>query len=270
MPELPEVYTISQKLHSLLVGQKIRVEILDSKYQNLETAKVDGLRVKKVYYAKKRIVFQLSNHVFMVSFLGMTGRWLIEELSHTRLKICTDNITVYYDDMRKFGNFFIFDQKELENYLEKYGPDWMNISETEFLEIAKRREKMALVDFLLDPYIISGIGNYLKSDILFSFFCAIYSKKKAHLLLPETRLLKFSETEKSILFDTCQEVMAKSIRKGGYSMKDYLSPDATIGKYRPLIYGRKTVIFQEREFPVKTVYFKQRQTYYIDFSKVEN
>ncbi len=84
MPELPEVETIRRQLAPLVEGRRlVRVEILDSRWsrpltpEELADALV-GRRVERLQRRGKYLVWRLSDEVFLVQHLRMTGAVLCE------------------------------------------------------------------------------------------------------------------------------------------------------------------------------------------------
>ena len=109
--------------------------------------------------------------------LGLTGDLVLEDdkKDHTRAIFTTCDGKFYFDDSRNFGTLtFSNDPKELEKKLASLGPDILQDSGTphlnpnKFVEIMRGINQNKLIAMaLIDQKKISGIGNYLRADILY-------------------------------------------------------------------------------------------------------
>lgn len=100
------------------------------------------------------------------------AQYINNALNHLNVEFKTKHGTLYYYDVLSFGTLKVVDGlPSLNNKLSTIGPDIMD-STTDF-EIFKNRivaskninKKIGIV--LLDQKTVSGIGNYLRSDILY-------------------------------------------------------------------------------------------------------
>jgi endonuclease-8 len=202
MPEGPEVLEYYNFIKPLLVNKTLtNFEILSGKYikkslQYLDIFK-DKLpcKINKVFIKGKTIFIYLDNDLSLVITHGMSGYWSDELEKHSRIKfeINTSN-ALYYVDTRNFGTITIcLNKYELDLKENKLGPYILhdNISYDEFYSRldTKKRNKIAIA--LLDQHLISGIGNYLRCDILW------YAKING-----ECRIKDLTLHQKKILFET--------------------------------------------------------------------
>jgi DNA-formamidopyrimidine glycosylase len=234
MPEGPEVYTISKKLHQKLAGKRIKELIFlpSSKYYNKPLELPSSEILKKVYYYGKKIVFCFESY-YLVSFLGMTGSWNYQESERTSAKLMFEDLILYYEDYRKFGLFNICkSEEELKSVFKNIGKDYIidNITLDDFeKEITKpRKKKTILCKFLLNQKIFAGIGNYLRADIMY-LAC----------LKPDRQLGDLTNEEIKKLYESIYIIMNESVKKGGLTISDYWDPEGTKGSYDTLIYGKK-------------------------------
>jgi len=252
MPEGPEVYIISNYLNKYSGEKLVKIHIKpESRFQDLEMSLPQVLQ--RVYYKSKKIVFEFED-TFIVSFLGMTGRWVVNPLKHSHLSLEFESgQMLYYDDQRRFGIINICDS--IEPIFKKMGPDWItdDISLEQFENMIrnKRIGNKNICTFLLDTSKTTGIGNYIKSEVLYL--------ARIH---PDTILSKLSEDHIKDLYDSIKEVFKMSIESGGFSMKDYLRPDGTIGGYVPMVYGLEETIYGE---PVEKGEHDKRATWYVEW-----
>ena len=136
--------------------------------------------------------------------------------------------TLYYDDQRKFGTLEI---GAGELVLKDVGPSFMQDEVT--LEIFynairnKRLTKKPIADFLLEQKYVSGIGNYLRADILY-----------LARISPFRLLGQISDAEVTHLYNACLDRFAVAYAANGHTIRSYFTPIGESGAYNPLVYGK--------------------------------
>lgn len=257
MPEGPEVARIAESLNRHLGGKSIIRVLIDnsSKYIkkpfNHMEAITFGLKIINVQAVGKRIIFNVVNlegKTFkMMSFLGMEGHWVTSPTKYKRFtfdvgmvtidrgvtKYCVTN-TMYYEDKLNYGNFkIILNDEEYEDTFKAVGPDLLhdNIPFSDYVSVIRggRIKNKEAADFLLEQKYFSGIGNYLKSDILY-----------AAKIAPNRTLSTLSDDEVKTLYTLSISLIKLSYENYGYTLRSYVDPDGNIGTYSPLVYGRET------------------------------
>ena len=162
------------------------------------------LRIKDIWSRGKIIVFELSdtygNKIFMTSHLGMSGQWVSEKGDHTNLWFDLGyehpdhpgyyykTRTLYYNDQRHFGTIEF--HTDLTGIWKRHGPCMMATSlvryghldrkdlkpdqklvsfDTYKTEIKNKRFKAdkRIAEFMMDQTRVSGVGNYLRAEILY-------------------------------------------------------------------------------------------------------
>lgn len=242
MPEGPEVRIIVNQLSKILVGKTI-VNIVG-------LPKLDPLVVKAINCKGKFIYFTLKageENIYLGNHLAMTGRWVLHEPKHIRAIINyleegkTQNI--YFDDMRKFGSIFYLSEKELTNKLNSLGPDVFELDFTfeRFKEMIKLHANRVLADFLIDQSILSGIGNYLRADIMYT--ARLHPKRKINSL---------SAADISRLFKSIKLITSHALKQHGTTIKTYKDVNEQTGNYSPLIYG-KTKDFRNNDIVIMKI-----------------
>ena len=115
--------------------------------------------------------------------LGLTGHFETERKKHCHYIFNTNNGKFYIDDVRNFGTIqFINNNKNLEKKLLSLGPDVLTskITDMQFINIIRKQKQDKVIgQILLDQKIISGIGNYLRSDILYVSKISPFRKLKS-------------------------------------------------------------------------------------------
>lgn len=244
MPEGPEVKIMAKQLNNVLKGETLKRitfnpkskyftnELFHSDYSLKDgTFKIKS-RCKRIKSKGKKLIFSFEDYIFISSVL-INGRWTFEETEETQMTIETKNGNfVYYQDESNNGYFSIVN-KNSDNYnhiLLSVGPDYFKIEFEDFEEkiTRSRIQNKEIQNFLMDQKEFSGIGNYLKSDIL-------YMAK----ILPSRQLKDISSKRLKILFKSIKNIMINSYNQGGFTFESFYSPDGTIGNYKALIYGKK-------------------------------
>jgi len=189
MPEGPEVaYLTDHVLHKYIGKSLLDIKIKFGRYKNHKPpehfksfVKQLPLKCLNIYKKGKVIFFIFENDWILISKLGMTGWWYSDDNkqkwrdANVKNFIFTFKNTdeLYFSDFRNFGTITISqDQSLIEDELKKIAPDLSN-PKTKFTEIKNLIEKNKdshkyIEDVLIDQKIIfSGVGNYLKSEILY-------------------------------------------------------------------------------------------------------
>jgi DNA-formamidopyrimidine glycosylase len=176
MPEGPEVLDYFKFVQSHLQNKSIsNISILSGKYstkppqhwQNLQQNLPN--KVKDIIVKGKSIFILFENDISLTFTHGMTGWWDTHYDKHSRIQFDIGNKKLYYNDTRNFGTLTIHtttsDFNKAINYL---GPDVLNddISFDLFFSRISKKPKSKIGAILLDQKTISGIGNYMRCDIL--------------------------------------------------------------------------------------------------------
>lgn len=247
MPEGPECRTIASSLWGDLHGRSItsfhyvagkinRVHQKDvAKYAPLK--ELLPRRVLNMSAKGKKIVFWLEGEVFLVSSLGMTGGWVWAPKEHSHLSLgLDDGRTLYYNDARMFGSLVVcFGVPELTAYFADIGPcllsepDQVTPEAWQKVLTNRRLGNKEIGSFLLDQKRFSGIGNYLKCEILYRARISPYRVLSS---------LKLEEIER-LRVESLQTIK-ESFQVGGHTMQDYLNPYGKKGEFICQVYGRAT------------------------------
>lgn len=252
MPEGPEVTIIREDLNGILENQIItQFNILPtSRYSRkapnnyLYFEEHLPLKVKQISSKGKLIYWCFEKNIYMTNSLGMSGIWSYSKSKHAILEIIYGvNQKIYFVDQRRFGNIaFYKNKKELQEKLNTLGPDLLN-DKTLTFNIFKNRlllhPRWNITKALMDQSVISGIGNYLKSE-------SLYEAK----LSPLRTIESLSNDELEALYHACKMKIISSYLDKGVSMKDFVDVDGKKGKHEFKLkvyckaydpYGRKVV-----------------------------
>ncbi len=254
MPEGPEVRTIVDVLHQQLVGKTLLSITVTSKSKfyplvsNQSLVKLP-LKLIDIKVKGKQIFFVLldkqSQLIYLNSTLGMTGRWLFEPNKYSDIwfdwgniiysskhTLIIKKIRTYYDDQRHFGNLKFLTEEDYQLKLNKLGPDILaeNVSWDDwYFSLTKgSRQNHQICKVLMNQEAISGIGNYLKSEIL-------YRAK----IKPDRLVKDITPDELNLLRVTSIQTIRESYIAHGLTLESYWDPNGRIGTFNKLIYKEK-------------------------------
>lgn len=180
MPELPEVETIVRGLQKTIVGKKIKdvkvifpgmvKQILKNFKKNVGKSEIIKIRRRGKY-----ILVDLSNGKTILAHLGMTGNFLLLKSSsalnkhdHLIFKFYKNQKELRYNDQRRFGRIKSFPTSKEEDVsdLKKLGPESLNISSSDFVNLFQKR-RGRIKSALLNQQIIAGLGNIYADESLY-------------------------------------------------------------------------------------------------------
>jgi len=191
MPESPEIYNLTKNVLSKYIGKKLtNIKINYGRYKKHgppenfnKFKKTFPIKCINVYKKGKVIFISFEHNWYIISKLGLIGWWNIEGKEVDWKNDNKKNVVLsfnnskdlIYDDHLSFGTLIITnDSNIIQKELDKLAPDISdkNIKFSEILErinilIPKIKNKL-IEDIIIDQKLIfSGIGNYLKSEILY-------------------------------------------------------------------------------------------------------
>ena len=262
MPELPEVFTISEDLKKILPNSVLEnVEIIE-KYRSIpETAEFTNIlnnKVKEVSRISKYILITFENSLTLLIHLGMTGRIRYSETpkdfgwDKIKFKFFNEgkNFYINFTDTRKFGKVKILNEVKINT-----GTEVFNLTSIEKENIINQisKKNTEIKNILLDQKVISGLGNIYSNDTLFD--ARVNPLKKGNEL---------SKNQIEKIIDSAKKILEKGIRLKGSSLKDKMYTDlfGNYGNYQEhfLVYNQE--FCRECNAKLNKVYIKQRSSYY--------
>jgi len=238
-----------------------KINILKGRYKKYgpfplydELKKNLPLKVIDIKTKGKFLYFILEKDFFIYSTLGLRGGWTYKKinlkykyefpqlldyietnkmtqykkiaLNHLNVEFETTKGSVYYYDTLSFGTLKVVNTvKELENKLKSLAPDIMDKTTTcivfknQIKKIKNNEKEIGLA--LMDQKVISGIGNYLRSDILWLSKISPFRKIKdltdndLKKIYKNARLLTLGE------YNFNSAIKTKNIKKTNKLPKDY-------------------------------------------------
>ena len=195
MPELPEVETIRCQLAGKIIGKK------------LEGRKITGVRRRA-----KILMIDFADGRSLVFHLKLTGQLIFNgQPSRYARKVFNfdDGSRLVFNDMRKFG--WVRELKETKTIEEKFGPEALEMSLTDFSGLLRRRPNAMVKPLLMDQKFIAGIGNIYSDEILF-----------AAKVNPLRRSKTLSKEEVKKIFQNITKILKKAIEHHGSSVESYI------------------------------------------------
>lgn len=189
MPESPEVFHLTEIIQNNIKNKSLEsVKILKGRYithgppNNFkEFTKQLPLKCLNIQKKGKVIFIYFENNWCLISKLGMSGWWFFEDDApewlpkYENVVFQFKNIKLIYTDFRNFGTLtFTNDQQVIDYQIKKIAPD-ITDKKTTFKILLERVNNLSisqqdklLEDIIIDQkLILSGIGNYLKAEILY-------------------------------------------------------------------------------------------------------
>lgn len=146
-----------------------------------------GLQGGWTYKSNKssKIINKIKQFEFpnLISYINnnIMEKYRARSLNHLNVEFVTKDGSLYFYDVLSFGTLKIIDKnEELDKKLNSIGPDIMDESTTSeiFLNQIKKKKNLDkyVGNVIVNQKVISGIGNYLRSDIL--WLCSISPFRK--------------------------------------------------------------------------------------------
>lgn len=260
MPELPEVETVRRGLAPHVIGARIeRVHLarpdLRFPFPTHLAETLTGTTVEAMDRRAKYLLFTLSSGWALLSHLGMTGAWRFagsdtDEPSRLRasgrnpahdhlslgLTRGSENLTLIYNDPRRFGFIDLVAPGGSSPYLTHLGPEPTgNELSAEGLAPAFARRAAPVKVVLLDQTVIAGLGNIYVSEALW--------RAGISPSLPARDLVQPDGTpsvEMEALVAAIRGVLADAIAAGGSTLRDFRNAEGDGGYFQHSfdVYGR--------------------------------
>jgi len=264
MPELPEVETTCRGIAPYVTGHKIKQIRIHQRQLRWPIPKaIDGLKgvtVREVTRRGKYIQLHVD-HGEAIVHLGMSGSLRITDSKeplrkHDHVEWVMDNgHTVRLHDPRRFGCVLWHATGTPPHpLLEKLGPEPLgNAFTTDYLFEQTRKRKTSIKVFIMNSHIVVGVGNIYASESL--FMAGIRPGRAAG---------RITKLESERLVQAIKQVLQKSIKQGGTTLRDFVNSDGEPGYFKQqlLAYDRAGEPCRTCNSPIKQKVMGQRSTYY--------
>ena len=232
MPELPEVETVVRTLEKQLGNKTIKEvkvfwdNIIANVNPDVFASSLVNQTLEKYDRRGKFLIFTLTDYI-VISHLRMEGKFFIQPLNtlkdkHTHLIFKMEDIELHYNDVRKFGKFYLYSKNENLTCLDKLGYEPFDKHlNGKTLKKLTRKDKMVIKTKLLDQSLIAGIGNIYANEICFK--CNLDPLRKSCYI---------SEVKWDEVLKVTKEVLAKAIEQGGTTIRSYTSSLGVTGLFQ--------------------------------------
>jgi len=247
LPEGPEVRRTVDGLAGHFLNKEIKALVFHSgRYKKKDfTGYLDMCEdlprlVTGVGCKGKFIYFLFADGSSLWNTLGMSGYWSETIGKHPRAILATtDQRTMFYNDMRNFGTFkYVNSQEDLSKKLSSLGPDLLSedVSLEQFKQSLRKGKRAVkpISQLLMDQSVVSGVGNYLKAEILYS------TRISPHRLCKD-----ITEDELQSLLHASKSIMRLSYESGGATIKNYRDTSGKNG-----VYTRRFAVYNQQTDPL--------------------
>lgn len=256
MPELPEVETVRRGLAPVMEGARIaRLELNRGDLRFPLPAglaeQVEGQKIVGLARRAKYLLIDLENGMTILSHLGMSGSFRIEQGSaaetpgdfhHPRSKDQKHDhvifhldreggpVRVIYNDPRRFGFMDIFRRADMQEHpsFSGLGPEPIgNALDADYLARRFTGKTQPLKSALLDQKVIAGLGNIYVCEALWRSHLSP-ARAAGTLVTAKGR----PGRQLQPLVDAIRAVIADAIEAGGSSLRDHIQTDGSLGYFQ--------------------------------------
>jgi formamidopyrimidine-DNA glycosylase len=264
MPELPEVETSRRGLTPWMQGVQIQTVIVrdrrlrwpvpDDIEKNLSGQTIRSLRRRAKY-----LLFDTDNGTAMLH-LGMSGSVRIINQDEPAAK--HDHIDIQlaggkamrFRDPRRFGSFLWSENIDEHPLIRNLGPEPLGDKfDGAYLYDKARGRRVAVKQLIMNAAIVVGVGNIYASESLFE--AGIHPKRRSDRIAPNRMHL---------LGDAIKNVLARAIKAGGTTLKDFHGSDGEPGYFQQSldVYGREGEACHRCGTSITAIVLGQRSTFY--------
>ena len=178
MPEGPEIRRAADRIAKILVGQVIEEAWFALPRLKRFNAEITGMRVHRIDTRGKALLIRFEQGLTLYAHNQLYGRWYLNKRGtlpktgrtlRVALHTTTNSALLYSaSDIA-----VLLPEEELTHpFLSRIGPDVLDPQLT-WRQVARRLSNAtfnnrSLASLYLDQHFIAGIGNYLRSEILFA------------------------------------------------------------------------------------------------------
>lgn len=264
MPELPEVETTCRGIRPHLEGCVIAsVHVRERRLRWEVPAEIDAIRGIRIHSVNRRAKYILvrTQSGTLIIHLGMSGSLRIcqpetAHRPHDHIILSLDSgIELRYHDPRRFG-CWLWEEADPQAHplLANLGPEPLGEQfNADYLAGKCHGRSAAIKQVIMNSQVVVGVGNIYACEALFA--CGIHPRRRAG---------NISRARLSLLVEAIREVLDKSIRQGGTTLRDFLREDGQPGyfKQRLRVYDRENQPCRNCGTPIKRINLGQRSTFY--------
>lgn len=225
--------------------------IKDESFYKFFKKTVKGAKILKAERRAKNILIHLNNGYTILVHMKMTGhmmygsydynkkenKWFVHQEEKNKALRDPYNRFIHVvfsfekgkclvlSDVRKFAKVTLLKTKDIfeSTHLKDHGPEPLNknFSLKDFKKRLLKKPNGYIKQVLLDPKIISGIGNIYGDELLW--------ESGVH---PLRQVKNINQKELGLMYKAMKKVLQKGIDFGGDSMSDYRDIDGKRGRFQ--------------------------------------
>ena len=182
MPEGPECHSSAAKLEKALRGKHLEgFTVHGGRYathghpEEMEAFNRECLRQKvhvtNVGARGKLIVIFTNTDWCILNTLGLTGTWTSSKTKHCDVSLGYEGKTLWFKDQLHYGTIKPVSREAAVKKIKSLGPDVTvcdpAATEKWWIDLCKKYQSWNICKLMMDQAKVSGIGNYLKAEILY-------------------------------------------------------------------------------------------------------
>src|SRR5262245_53989832 len=211
MPEGDSIFRVARALHQALAGRSVtRFESMIPALNRVnEDRPIAGRQIRRVTARGKHILMEFSDDLVLHTHMRMNGSWHLYKPGESWHRPRRDMRLVVETETRVAVGFNIpvaefLTERDLPRHrvLQALGPDLLD-SGFDPVEVHRRmalRPRDTIANVLLDQRVMAGVGNVLRSEILF-----------LARVQPFTTVGELSERERRRVIDQARALLAANI-----------------------------------------------------------
>jgi formamidopyrimidine-DNA glycosylase len=264
MPELPEVEVTRLGFADRISGARIEAVRMGKPLRwplGLDPSQLAGRTVTGVRRRGKYLLVDMDRGLLLLH-LGMSGslsfvRTLPEPGGHDHFDLVTTRGSLRLNDPRRFGAVVYADSETSPAAVKLLGGLGVEPLGGEFLldafHAGLRRRRAPVKQVLLAGDLVVGVGNIYASEALFMAG-----------IRPTLSSARISRPRAGRLLEAVREVLAKAVRKGGSTLRDFSNTDGQSGYFQleAMVYDRKGLPCRVCGTPIRQIRQGQRATYF--------
>ncbi len=266
MPEGPEIRLAADKLERVLVDRPLlSVQITMPGRQHV-AERLTGCAVTAIETRGKAMLTRFDDGTVMYSHNQLYGRWYTSKLP--RLPKTGRSLRVAFDTATHTARLYsatdidFMQESEVEQhpFLRSIGPDLLSTDLTQQIIVdrldAKQFRRRSLGALYLDQHFIAGIGNYLRSEILWEA-----------KLAPHQRPMHLSDTQRHQLAQATLRIGRRAYLQRGVTVPKKLAADLkaqglSYRQYRHYVFSRENQACYHCGEGIRRIAVSSRQFYF--------
>jgi len=264
MPELPEVETSRRGIEPHVVGQAIDAVIIRQRRLRWPVSTdvdkfLPGQTITSVDRRAKYLLINTTGGTAMIH-LGMSGSVCIIDSDspagvHDHFDIVFgDGKSLRYRDPRRFGSLHFSNDVARHHLIRNLGPEPLSRDfVADHLWAKSRGRRINVKQFIMNAAIVVGVGNIYASESL--FMAGIHPRRAAG---------RISMQRYEALTLAIKDVLAKAIKAGGTTLRDFYGGDGEAGYFQQSlqVYGRDGEACRFCGTLISAIILGQRSTFY--------